>query len=462
MRPGMRTGICGTMLCHLLLVSLHWLSATTFDDCGHMGDAVRAEGPDAGDSRLQLVSPTVLNLRGGREQGKRARGQAPAPRIRAAQGGERAGMVHGGANLKKRLQIKLHTLGVQRRILEGYERSWAAEKEKPDAAGQLERAGGVHDEKASTSIGCAKVERVERDRIKDEDESEDKADEPKKLGTTTRAQQRSHAAQADACGASAATSYSDPHSSEEGDGGGAQRPSRPENSGAGEEEVVASGQGAGSGPDALLRALERSGLLAKGELDSRVSAFIVKLKKEGKRAALIAALEAFREHLRRPRSHKLRVRNKSAVLTKLLLMHVRLLDGGGSTMDGAADVGARSSNGMQSREGWARDLSWRVGVRGWEREGELGGGGEGGQDGLGGRDEEGGEGLEARALQDSVFQVEYPTAVSQRVLRFGREGAGGRGDGLQQYMGVEVCKPFALHPTPDTRHSAICRLQSWI
>ena len=150
------------------------------------------------------------------------------------------------------------------------------------------------------------------------------------------------------------------------------------------------------GPDALLRAMNRTGLCRNGELDSRVETFMIKLKKEGKRAELVSALTHFREHLTRPQSRGRRVRNKSALLTKLLLAadRARLPSSPSDT----------TQNLQQSCDEWSRDLSYQVDCTVSEQE-------------AGGSDSQTRNASIATALDDSLFQVSYPTAVAQRVLR---------------------------------------------
>ena len=101
-------------------------------------------------------------------------------------------------------------------------------------------------------------------------------------------------------------------------------------------------------PDSLLRELQREGLCTLEELDARVRAFIVTLKKDGRRAALVGALSEFGKQLRGGR----RMRNRNAVLTKILREHVR-----------AAAPTAPAGGGGSARPvgwAWASDLSFQV------------------------------------------------------------------------------------------------------
>ena len=102
-------------------------------------------------------------------------------------------------------------------------------------------------------------------------------------------------------------------------------------------------------PDSLLRELQREGLCTLEELDARVRAFIVTLKKDGRRAALVGALSEFGKQLRGGR----RMRNRNAVLTKILREHVRA----------AAAPTAPAGGGGSARPvgwAWASDLSFQV------------------------------------------------------------------------------------------------------
>ena len=198
-----------------------------------------------------------LSLRGGKQQ-KGARGGLAA---RA-----RAGAGRGPVDLRKRLQAKLTALDARRKMLDGYSEKWAAEQ-----AAQEDAPGGDADGDEDADGG------------EDVGGSETGADSAASAGQDQATDEtRPEMARRDAGAPSRA--------------GGASASSPP-------------GPARGAGPDALLRELQRSGLCPKGALDSRVETFMVKLKREGKRAALVAALSRFREHLLRPQS-----RSRSAVL----------------------------------------------------------------------------------------------------------------------------------------------------
>ena len=101
-------------------------------------------------------------------------------------------------------------------------------------------------------------------------------------------------------------------------------------------------------PDSLLRELRREGLCTLEELDARVRAFIVTLKKDGRRAALVGALSEFGKQLRGGR----RMRNRNAVLTRILRKHA----------SAAAPTASAGGGGSARPVGWvwASDLSVKV------------------------------------------------------------------------------------------------------
>ncbi len=139
------------------------------------------------------------------------------------------------------------------------------------------------------------------------------------------------------------------------------------------------------------------------------------------------------------------MRNKSAVLTKLLLKALRQHDASCSPYTRPASTAAKEgvSASANRADEWASDLSYLgnqftcftgtkvqtltqkallVGLD--EREEDEAAPGtraraasECGDTEGGGLSRSGGGGQAARALQDSAFQTVYPTAVSQRVLR---------------------------------------------
>lgn len=253
-------------------------------------------------------------------------------------------------NIRKRLQDKLTSLGNRRRILHSYTYTWAKTRES-DGARDARVGRGELDEAAK--------------RLEVNDEDMQDANQSPSTGVldSRNIQGFDTGVQVDAC-------------TEAG-------------SGKRNETEQTSGDDAdnGSGPDAILRNMSRTGLCGNGELDSRVQAFMIKLKKQGKRAALVSALVKFREHLMRPQSRQRRVRNKSAVLTHLLLSAQREHE---SQLPDAAQALPLTC------DDWSRDLCHNIeAVDGIPRS--------------------------AAALRDSVFQVAYPTAVAQRVLRGDRE-----------------------------------------
>ena len=287
---------------------------------------------------------------------------APGRKAAVAVAGHNKGPM--SINWRKKLQDKLTSLGFRRKILHNYEHTWAENRESEGTSDARAVRGETDGAKKDTNEAMPDADECPPSRLLD-----GKWRRHTDMGTQ-------------------ASAFAD------GDSGKPWRNVR---------EASATGDSisadCGSGPDAILREMNRTGLCRSEELDSRVEAFIIKLKRGGKRAALVSALVKFREHLLRPQSHRRRVRNKSAVLTKLLLSaqearELRLPEG----VHGLEHV---------REEAWCTELSCDVDLAGTEGEAEA----VNGTAAL----------RSAAALRDSVFQVTYPTAVGQRVLRGNRQ-----------------------------------------
>lgn len=240
------------------------------------------------------VSPAAMTLRGGKEQrwaGGVQRGRVPSPhgggmrggiarrRGGGARGPPKLGLVGGGVDVKKRLQDKLRTLGERRKILNDYESKWAAENEEQEREKEAaaQRSKGTKDlwnrapKGTHTKLGQDMEDQEDQEAEDDDGEHTEETDAGETMDDSGEDLQTHSVLGA---------------------------PSKPDLN-----STAASGGGTATSPDSLLRELNRTGLCLKGDLDARVETFIIKLKKEGKRKALVAALVQFREHLLRPQSH---------------------------------------------------------------------------------------------------------------------------------------------------------------
>eukprot|EP00960_Hanusia_phi_P039839 754083-Hanusia_phi.AAC.3 len=143
-------------------------------------------------------------------------------------------------------------------------------------------------------------------------------------------------------------------------------------------------------PDQILKRLNNSGLCLYEELDSKVKTYIIQLKKAGKRITLMNALKEFEEFLQKPKSFKHRVRNKSAVLTKLLLKCIK--DKKLARAKNPEEEAEDDPYALRKEE-WSEDLSFWTSINP-KSKGVV------------------------TAEQDSILQQQYPTVLSKRTLRF--------------------------------------------
>eukprot|EP00961_Rhodomonas_salina_P041181 554220-Rhodomonas_salina.1 len=146
--------------------------------------------------------------------------------------------------------------------------------------------------------------------------------------------------------------------------------------------------------DAILAHLNRTGLCNSSELDNRVQTFMIAMKKSGEKDALVRGLEQFKEYLLRPTSSKRNIRNKSAVLTKLLL----------DAKSGKTTALQKNQTGDQASDETASSaqLSWSAAYR-WGVA-------------LSGQDSR-----VATALCNSTYMESYATVVTEQVFRADRD-----------------------------------------
>jgi hypothetical protein len=270
----------------LLLINMEQPAATQYSRPVHV-DA-HAQGGSALQCRGKLLSWSRigLSLRGGKDQHVRNKGGAS--RGAAIQDrGSRFEEVGGGVDVKKRLQEKLRILGERRKILNSYESKYAA-----DTADNTEKDDKLKADKSRSQESAwnkhTKITHIKLDHSMSDDAPDDEHDERKLTDKKSR-----DSIQTTKGKISDQTDDS-------------QQVGKPQESlvtpcaSNSTRDLSTTISSSGGSPDALLRELNRTGLCRKGELDARVETFIIKLKKEGKRAALASALMLFRAHLLRP------------------------------------------------------------------------------------------------------------------------------------------------------------------
>ena len=238
------------------------------------------------------LSPGAMTLRGGKDHRRQAsagasrsapvRGAAVRGRGGALRGADRKpGLVGGGVDFKNRLQQKLRSMGERRKILNDYQSKWAAENEQQERENEAValRIKGSNDlwNKAPKGTRTKLVQDSEEEEEEDYDDGEERTEEADIGEKMQDTDEKSRAPSA----VDASSQLENPAASRN-----------------------ASSGGIATSPDSLLRELNRTGLCLKGELDARAETFIIKLKKEGNRAALVSALKQFRDHLLRPQSHR--------------------------------------------------------------------------------------------------------------------------------------------------------------
>lgn len=279
----------------LLLMNMEQPAATQYSRPVHVDE--HAQGVSALQCRGKLLSWSRigLSLRGGKDQhwvGGKGRNKGGASRGAAVQGrGSRFEEVGGGVDVKKRLQEKLRILGERRKILNNYESKYAA-----DTADNTEKDDKLKADKSRSQESAwnkhTKITHIKLDHSMSDDAPDDEHDERKLTDKKSRADVDSR------------ETTKGKISDQEDDSQQVGKPKKslvtPCASNSTTEDLSTAISSSGGSPDALLRELNRTGLCRKGELDARVETFIIKLKKEGKRAALASALMLFRAHLLRP------------------------------------------------------------------------------------------------------------------------------------------------------------------
>ena len=218
----------------------------------------------------------VARLRGGHQSSRRAARGIHKPEA------------HSG-NLKWRIQTKLAALGRRRSLLKKFEDRYSLKSE-----------GAVRttSRQADSSESGFQVQGARRE-SQTKLQASDRPENRLRASAAARRDTEDHSVDPGVSGAAAPAGENEGHNSS------------------------ASGQdgpaGQAGSAEAALRRLARAGLCNSTELDGRVRALMVSMKKGGKTPAVRAAVALFEAHLTRPKSRARQVRSKSAVLTRLLL-----------------------------------------------------------------------------------------------------------------------------------------------
>jgi hypothetical protein len=168
-----------------------------------------------------------------------------------------------------------------------------------------------------------------------------------------------------------------------------------------------------SSVQSVLSELNRTGLCLHTDLDLRVRAFMTRLQKQGRKALVLQALRNFCDHLLRPVSESRRIRNKCAVLTRMLHTAVenapnpiKKASSASHTPNGTDPADITDFYGQNQAP-----LPLVIGTRTCERSEEQVRWGTAMQVGVQITND-----VDAIALENSTYMVKYPTVAGRRVF----------------------------------------------